>query len=299
MGRTLFLPILLILLACGQPAPTPQPVSLRAIGSTTMTPLLNDLAAAFHEQSPTVHLEVTGLGTQAGLEALRRGEADLAMASWLPAGLEPGRRATAIARDGLAVIVHPTNPADGLGLLQLQDLFSGRAEEWPAVGVPLARDRVQPVSREEGSGTRAAFEALVMGDRRVTPRAVLLPSDQAVVEYVATHPAAIGYVGMAWASSGVKVLRVEGELPTPLSTGQGSYVLTRELWLVTADPPSQAVQQFLDFILSPAGQQIVGRRYGRVAWTGDNGLYLPLAILSNRFFTGIMGVSWTPVDRKE
>lgn len=258
--------LLTLLIACGQPAATPEPVYLRAVGSTTMVPLLNDLAAAFHEQFPTVNLEVIGLGTQAGLEALRRGETDLALVSWLPAELEPGWRATAIARDGIAIIIHPSNPADGIGLLQLQDLFSGRAYEWPAVGVPLAQNLVQPVSREEGSGTRAAFEALVMGDRPVTPRAVVVPSSQAVVEYVAAQPGAIGYVGMAWVSSSVKVLKVEGGLPTPLNTGQGSYALTRELWLVTADPPSEAVQQFLNFALSPAGQQIVGRRYGRIVF---------------------------------
>lgn len=266
-AHLLFLSVLLtLLIACGQPAATPEPVYLRAVGSTAMIPLLNDLAAAFHEQFPTISLEVIGLGTQAGLEALRRGETDLALASWLPAEMEPGWRATAVARDGIAVIVHPSNPADGIGLLQLQDLFSGRAYEWPAVGVPLAQSLVQPVSREEGSGTRAAFEALVMGDRPVTPRAVVVPSSQAVVEYVAAQPGAIGYVGMAWVSSSVKVLKVEGGLPTPLNTEQGSYALTRELWLVTADPPSEAVQQFLNFALSPAGQQIVGRRYGRIVF---------------------------------
>lgn len=254
--------MVVLLAACGQPAATPEPISLQAAGSTTMAPLVSDLAVAFQERHPAISLEVTGLGTGFGLGALGRDEADIALVSWLPATLEPGRRAVAIARDGIAIVVHPSNPVDGLGLLQLQDLFSGRADEWQAVGV-LVVGPVQPVSREEGSGTRAAFEALVMGDRHVTPAAVVVPSGQAVVEYVAAHPGAIGYVGMAWASSGVKVLKIEGELPTPQGAEWGSYALTRELWLVVAEPPSAGVQRFLDFALSPAGQQIVGRRYGR------------------------------------
>jgi phosphate transport system substrate-binding protein len=234
-----------------------------------MSPLLAELAAAFHEQSPMVSVEVTGLGTRYGLESLRAGEAEMAMASWLPpelSGQNPDRpwRATAIARDGIAVIVHPENQVEGLGLLQLRDLFGGRIETWEGVGGRAREGQVQPVSREEGSGTRAAFEALVMEDQRVTPLAVVVPSSQAVVDYVAQHPGAIGYVSMGSVSPGVKALKLEGEAPTPEGAAKGSYALTHELWLVTADPPAAAVQDFLDFILSPAGQQIVGRRYGRI-----------------------------------
>ena len=234
-----------------------------------MSPLLAELAAAFHGQSPTVSVEVTGLGTRFGLESLRAGEAEMAMASWLSPDLSrqsPDHpwRATAIARDGIAVIVHPENQIAGLGLLQLRDLFSGRIEMWEGVGGRAREGLVQPISREEGSGTRAAFEALVMEDQRVTPLAVVVPSSQAVVDYVAQHPGAIGYVSMGSVSPAVKALKLEGEAPTPEGAGKGSYPLTHELWLVTADPPAAAVQNFLDFILSPAGQQIVGRRYGRI-----------------------------------
>jgi phosphate transport system substrate-binding protein len=62
----------------------------------------------------------------------------------------------------------------------------------------------------------------------------------------------------------VKVLSVEGELPTPQSTARGSYPLSHELWVVTADPPTEAVRAFRRFVLSPAGQQIVGETFGRV-----------------------------------
>ncbi len=252
------------LAACGEPVATPEPIYVQAAGSTSMAPLLAELATAFHEQRPHVHLEVTGLGSSYGLEALRAGEADLALVSWLPADLGAGWRATAIARDGIAVIVHPSNPVAGLGLLQLQDLFSGRTGGWPGASGRGAEGPVQPVSREEGSGTRAAFEALVMDGRRVTPGALVAPSSQAVVEYIAAHPEAIGYVSIAVLSPDVKVIPIEGELPTPQTAGRGSYALTRELWLVTADPPARAVEDLIRFALGPAGQQLVGRRVGRI-----------------------------------
>jgi phosphate transport system substrate-binding protein len=255
---------LALLVGCGEPLATPEPVFLQAAGSMAMGPLVTDLATAFSEQDPLVTVEVTGLGTQFGLRALGAGEADLALASWLPADLDPDWRATAIARDGIAIIVHQSNQVEGLGLLQLQDLFSGRTYDWTAVRRAVAQGQVQPVSREEGSGTRAAFEALVMGDQPVTPNAILAPSPQAMIDYVAAHPEAIGYVSMGSVRPDVKVLTIEGEPPTPDTAGRGSYPLTRELWLITANPPSRAVEDFVRFALSAAGQQIVGRRYGRV-----------------------------------
>lgn len=254
----------MLVVACGEPVATPEPLFLEAAGSTAMAPLVADLATAFNQRFPTVSLEVTGLGTQFGLQALAEGQADLALASWLPPVLDASRQATAIARDGIAVIVHPGNPVEGLGLLQLRDLFAGRAYQWQAVGGRRTQGGVQPVSREEGSGTRAAFEALVMEGYRVTPSAVVATYSQSVVDYVAGHPQAIGYVSMAYVSPAVKVLAIEGELPTPASAGQGSYPLTRELWLVTVDPPSSVVHDLVHFALSPAGQQIAGQRFGRL-----------------------------------
>lgn len=271
----LFLLLLLLPTACGEPLATPEPAFVQVTGSMDMVPLVADLAEAYEGASPLVTIEVDGPGSGFGLQALRAGEADMTMASWLPPGakgaggavwqLDPGWRATAIARDGLAIVVHPDNALEGLGLLQLQDLFSGRVYEWAAAGDGLSGlGEVQPVSREEGSGARAAFEALVMEDQKVTPRAVLLLAPGAVVEYVADRPNAIGYVSMAHVTAEVKVLKIEGLLPTPETTAQGAYPLSRELWLIAAEPYSGAVRDFVEFALSPAGQQVAGRRYGRI-----------------------------------
>jgi phosphate transport system substrate-binding protein len=260
----LFSILAMLLAACGEPLATPEPIFIEATGSMVMAPLVSDLADAYQGESPLVTVEVTGLGTQVGLEALRAGEVEVALASWLPSDPPSDWRTTAIARDGIAIIVHPNNPVGGLGLLQLRDIFSGRVYEWRAVGGRTAQGEIQPVSREDGSGTRAAFEALVLEERAVTPLALVAPSPQAVVEYVAEHPNAIGYVSMGHLVPDVKVLLIEGALPTSETAGEGSYPLTRELWLITAGHPPAAVQAFVNFALSPAGQQIVGRRFGRV-----------------------------------
>jgi phosphate transport system substrate-binding protein len=264
-----FVHLLLLLVAlgvagCGEPLATSEPVYLQVAGSTSMSPLVGELASAFGEQSPNVHVDVTGLGSQYGLDALEAGQVDVAMVSWLPSNLDPRWQAVPIAREGIAIVVHPSNPLDGLGLLQLQDLFSGRAYEWRAVGGPESQGQVQPISREEGSGTRTAFETLAMEDRDVTPLAIVVSSSQAVVDYVAAHPQAIGYVSMGTVSPEVKELKIEGVLPTPKAAAEGSYPLTREFWLVAKRPPSDAVGSFLDFVQRPAGQQVVGEHYGRI-----------------------------------
>jgi phosphate transport system substrate-binding protein len=109
-----------------------------------------------------------------------------------------------------------------------------------------------------------SFEAMVMEERVMTPLAIVAPSSRAVVEYVAEHPESIGYVSMGHVTPEVKVLSLEGELPTPQTTSRASYPLTGELWLIRPESASADVESFVRFALSPAGQQIVGERYGRI-----------------------------------
>jgi len=149
-----------------------------------------------------------------------------------------------------------------LGLLQLRDLFSGRIYEWNGVGRSGVGGAVEPVSREDGSATRVAFEMLVMEDFAVTPRALVAPSGASVVEYVSENRQAIGYVAMSQVNPGVKLIEIEGELPTPEAVGSASYPLTRELWLVMADPAPEHIQAFVEFALGPDGQQIAGKHFG-------------------------------------
>jgi len=251
-----------LLVACGATVETPTPVYLKAAGSTAMTPLMEDLAAAFHQRQTWVTVDVGRGGSELGQGMVAAGQVDLGLASWLPDGPPDGLQATVVARDGIALIVHPTNPITGLTLIQAHDLFFGRILDWAELGGPTRP--VQVVSREDGSGTRAAFEAMVMGGDRVTPTALVMPNSQAVVDYVGRDPGAIGYVSMGYLDGEVRVLSVEGLIPTPDAVSRGEYHLTRELVILSRPGASPPAQAFLDFALSPAGQAIVARRYGRV-----------------------------------
>jgi phosphate transport system substrate-binding protein len=255
------LSLLAILAACATPTLPPDPVRFTVAGSTAMTPLLTELAAAYQAHFPQVSIAVEGGGSRLGLTQVREGQVALGASSWLPAEDEKTVWSAPVAVDGIAVIVHPDNPVTGLTLAQLRELFSGRVWDWAELG---GTGEIQVVSREEGSGTRAAFEARVMQGQSVTPTALVMPGSEAVVQNVASHPEAIGYVSMGYLSESVKALAVEGVRPTPETVTAGTYHLTRPFFLIAAEEPDGAPRSFLDFVLGPEGQKIVGQRYGRV-----------------------------------
>jgi phosphate transport system substrate-binding protein len=261
------LSVLLVLLTLGsagcQAAPSADagPATLRISGSTSMAPVLRELAAAYRLKHPNVQIEVLGNGSQAGLQELKAGKVDLAAVSWKADGEEipAGLRAVPLARDGIAVIVHPGNRIADLTLAQVRSLYRGEIQDWKALGGPALETSV--ISREDGSGTRDAFEAAVMGGERVTFNALVMPTTQAVIEHVRRHPEAVGYVSMAAITDTVRAVPVEGLLPTPAAVRDGAYHLTRHLYLVASTNPTPEVSRFLDFIRSAEGQAIIGRRH--------------------------------------
>lgn len=259
--RWFLLPLLLALAACATPTLPPEPVHFAVAGSTAMTPLLDELVDAYRARFPQVSITVEGGSSRQGLLRAAAGDVALGASSWLPAEDEATVWSAPVALDGIAIVVHPDNPLTALTLSQLREIFAGRLWQWADLG---GAGEVQVVSREEGSGTRAAFEALVMEGQRVTPTALVMPGSSAVLGYVAAHPEAIGYVSMGHLSERVRALAVEGVLPSPQTVTDGAYHLTRPLFLIADVEPAGAPRSFVDFVLGSEGQQIVARRYGRV-----------------------------------
>jgi phosphate transport system substrate-binding protein len=231
---------------------------------------LENLAQAYTEQHQYVTVDVQGGGTRLGIALARGNKIDIGTASRTPTAedeRDPTTGAkrlwwTAIAQDGIALVVHPQNTVEGLTLSQARDIFFGRILNWEEMGGTPGE--IVVVSREDGSGTREVFEEMVMEEKRVTPTAIVMPSSEAVVEYVARHPTAIGYISMGHLSPQVKALPIEGVSPTPEDVQSGAYHLTRPLYLLTGQAPAGEVKAFIEFASSPAGQAIVGQRYGRL-----------------------------------
>jgi len=255
--------VLVLLVACA-PQPltiTREPTTLRLVAADSCGPLAEEMAGAYEEVFPWVTVEVEVFNSSEAEELLRAGAVDLALLSWLGEGADEAPLwLYSFARDGIAVVVHPAVPLEETGLMHLQGIFRGHVQEWG--GVVLA-----VVSREEGSGTRAAFEDGVMGELLVTPSGVVMPSSEAVLEYVARTPGAIGYVSTLWlggsAGGSVRVLPVEAALPTPDALADDSYPLPRQLYLAATAEPTGEARAFAQWMLGAEGQAIAG---GMLNW---------------------------------
>lgn len=254
--------ILLLLSACVATVTPPSPVLIKAAGSTSAQPLLTKLSAAYTAQHPYVTFDIQGGGSHLGQTLVESGQVELGMVS-NPLTTVPGNlRLIPLARDAVAIIVHPQNKLPGLSLPELRDIFSGRWPNWQEVkGTPGS---IQVVSREDGSGTRATFERVVMEGQAVTPTALVLPSSQAVVDFVAQNPAAIAYASLALVDERVRAIPIEDVTPNLESITSASYSLTRDLAVLALQPGQTEVDNFIEFALSPTGQAVVAEKWGWV-----------------------------------
>ena len=173
-----------------------------------------------------------------------------------------------MAIDALAIIVHPENPVSQLNIQQLSDMFSGRITNWQAVGGNDAP--IILVSRETNSGTHVYFleEVVRRGEKENTdifaPQTLLMPSSVGITSEVRRNPNAIGYDGLGYVDRDhekvLQIAREEGQQyidPTVQTASSGEYPLARNLYMYTAGQPRGAVADYLSWILSPEGQQIV------------------------------------------
>jgi phosphate transport system substrate-binding protein len=233
---------------------------LNVSGSTTILPIAEESADAFQKAHPGTSVLVSGLGSSAGIEAVSAGTAEIGTSS---RDLKPEEKSLGlvdfpIAYDGIAVIVNPANPVTNLTVKQLQDIFSGKIRNWSQVG---GKDRpIDLVNRDESSGTREAFQKLVMAKAVFDPAATVLPGTGQVRDVVARSEGAVGYISLGFVksrfSSGeVKALAVDGIVPSEKSVADQTYPVGRVLHFFTKGKPTGLTKQFVDFVLSNAIQK--------------------------------------------
>lgn len=232
--------------------------TVNVVGSTSVQPFAELLAEEYLAKNPGQNVEVQGGGSTAGLQAVRTGLSHIGMCSRTLTPEETGEFiGTLIARDGLAIVVNPSNPVTSLTLIQLRDLFSGAIQNWTGVGG--VDGPVRPITREEGSGTRDSFVHLVMGDTPITRRALTQESNGAVRELVKGDPGAIGYMSLGMVGDELKAVRVDGIEPTAANVLAGTYNLARPFLFVTKGEISAEARLFFDFVMSGEGQNTLER----------------------------------------
>lgn len=224
-------------------------------GSTSVQPFAEILAEEYMILHPDVAIDIQGGGSSAGIMSAQSGTADIGMSSRSLKENEKSLWSVEIARDGLAVIVHSGNPIMNLALKQVRDIYTAKITDWSQFGG--SNSKIHVITREEGSGTRGAFEDLVMDDMRISPKAIVQDSNGAVRLLVADDPNAIGFISLGLVDESVKALQLDGVAATTENVINGSYDLSRPFLFMTLNQPSGETKQFLDFALSAEGQKLL------------------------------------------
>ena len=211
-------------------------------GSTSVQPFAEKLAEIYMQRHPGARVDVQGGGSSAGIYAATHGAADLGASSRELLGEEKKLVEIPIAFDGIAVIVHPSNPLTNITLAQIRAIFSGAVKDWRALGLPP--HAIDLITREEGSGTREAFEHLVMGKQEITPAALVQDSNGSVREIVAGDPYSLGYISAGLVDHRVKALAIDGVLPTRENIKTHAYKLVRRFLLVARTAPGGSCKAF-------------------------------------------------------
>lgn len=246
-----------------------KPVTIK--GSDTMVIMNARLAEAFMARNPGTTIQVTGGGSGVGLAALINGTTDIAASSRpirtsetnsLKSRFATLGHAVPIARDGLSVYLHASNPIKELTLQQIREVYTGRITNWNQLGGPNAP--IILYSRENSSGTYIYFRDVVLLGKDFSPRAQTLQGTAAVVNAVSKDPNGIGYGGAAYAK-GIKFAAVKKDaaspayLPTLENVRGGQYPISRFLYLYLRAKPSGVARQFIDWALTAEGQALVSK----------------------------------------
>lgn len=235
------------------------PYTIEVGGSTSVTPLMEVLQAGYADVRPNVRINISGTGSGDGItNAGVTYQIGMSSRDLTPAELGRGLRAEIIGIDGIAVIINKNNAVSNLSVEQIQGIYTGTITNWSQVGGRNAAIAV--VSREEGSGTRGAFEEIVRFQGMLLAGANQLTSTGAILANVAQNQDAIGYISLGSVNDSVKALSVGGVTPTAANVSRGAYKIARPFILLTGNNVRQESTAFIEWILSPAGQAIVTAR---------------------------------------
>jgi phosphate transport system substrate-binding protein len=224
-------------------------------GSTSVEPFAELLAEEYMYHHPQSHIYVQGGGSTAGIEAVMTRAANIGMSSRNLTEGEKTLYAVTIAKDAIAIIVHPQNPIQDLTLEQIRQVFSGKMKDWKELGG--SSHSIVLVTREEGSGTRESFQKFVMGKEDISLGALVQDSNGAVRQVVASNHHAIGYISLGLVNEQVKALKISGVEPNLTNIENGTYTLVRPFLFIFNEEPVGEAKSFLEFVLSPLAQKLL------------------------------------------
>jgi phosphate transport system substrate-binding protein len=250
------------LMSCsGQEIPATTPTmagdALRISATTAALPLMIDLTTSYSSSYPLINFDTRHANYQTMLSELLDDDMSYFFTNHLPA--DSPLWAAPIGQSGIIIIVHPDIALDGLSTEELRAIYQGRITSWDEVGADGGDIAV--FSRENGSGTRAEFERMVMGRRPTTPNARIAPSNARMIESVLEVAGSIGYVSLGYVDERANTIAIDGINPTREAFYLNRYPLRSILFIVGLTEPEGEYRAFIAWIQGPAGQAVVSRRY--------------------------------------
>ena len=264
-----------VMISCSKQQDKNMNGGMQIKGSDTIVNLVQVWAEKFSQINNGTNVGVTGGGTGTGFAALLNNTCDIAMASRQVEENEINLakkqniiyKEFIVGLDGLAVLVNKNNPVNNLSIEQLRDIFMARITNWKELG---GENRpIVLLSRESNSGTHMFFKETVIrlndinSKDEFSPKALLMPSSQAIVDEIYQNPNAIGYAGIGFMNDQTKAVSVSARnsaeyfYPTIENVMNGKYPISRPLYLYTNGEPKGIVKDFIDYALSKDGQQVV------------------------------------------
>lgn len=251
------------------PGTSPAAGKLAVVGSTSIGPLIEKLAVAYKKTNAGISVEIQQVGSSAGIQATIDGSADIGMSSrdLTQEELSKGLKPVHIAMDGIAVIVNKQNTVSDLTVDQITKIFTGEIANWKEVGG--ADKAITVISREEGSGTRTAFEELMklqkevekdgkkLKESIVTEKALIQEGTGSVKAGVAGNPDAIGYISLGVLDGTVKAVKVNGVEAKAETVKDQTYMIARPFIVVTKGEPNDEAKKFIEYLLSGEAQKLV------------------------------------------
>lgn len=253
-----------VVAGCGNSGDKPEtnssePVTISISGSTSVGPLMEKVAEKYEGANSNVSIEINQVGSSAGIKDAINGVSEIGMSSReLKAEEESQVKSNVIAYDGIAIITNKNNQIKNITLDQIKGIYTGQITNWNQIDG--GKDApIVVVSREEGSGTRDAFQEIVgYKSEELKADAMISNGNGGVKETVASNENAVGFVSFEYLDDEVNIANVENVEPKADLVKSGEYKISRPFLLVNKDGElSEDGQKLIDFILSDEGQTIV------------------------------------------
>lgn len=235
--------------------------SIKLSGSTSVQPLAQELADAFMKKNPGAQITIAGGGSGVGVKDATEGKVNIGMVSrYLKAEEATTLTSYIIANDAVVVVLNPQNPVGKLTTEQVKKIFTGAIVNWKDLGgadAPIVLN-----ARDAASGTGQYFIEHFLGkDGKVAATAKTHSSNGLVRQAVASNKNAIGYISMGYIDQTVKAPTLDGVVPNIANAKNGTYKVVRPFVMATKGEATGLTKTFIDYILSPAGRNIVAKDY--------------------------------------